>query len=151
MNLIGWNALLFASKWILIGLIYVALFMILAAVRREMGQRLAAVQSAAPASPGSLRVIAAAPGSNLAMGALLKLRPETTFGTGKDNDIVLRDQYVSTHHARLQWDGVDWWVEDLGSRNGTYLNQNRCPANTPQVMRSGAILRMGEMAFEFFE
>jgi len=60
-----------------------------------------------------------------------------TIGRSSDSGLVIRDDYTSTHHARLMlWDG-QWMVQDLDSTNGTFLKGNRVsvptavPLNTP--------------------
>ena len=45
-----------------------------------------------------------------------------TIGKGPDNHFCFDNGYVSTHHARLTYDGREWAVSDEGSRNGTYVN-----------------------------
>ncbi|NOZ29025.1 MAG: FHA domain-containing protein [Chloroflexi bacterium] len=45
-----------------------------------------------------------------------------TIGRADDCDIVLPDRVVSRHHARVYWIDGDYYVEDLGSKNGTYVN-----------------------------
>lgn len=45
-----------------------------------------------------------------------------TIGRSKDCDIQLTDPHVSMRHTRVLWDRDCWWVEDLQSKNGTYLN-----------------------------
>jgi hypothetical protein len=50
--------------------------------------------------------------------------------------------------ARLRWDGVGWWLEDLGSTNGTLINGQRIAARTPQKISAGARLQLGDMVFE---
>lgn len=47
------------------------------------------------------------------------------IGRAADNTIVLADERVSAHHARLAYTGGQWVLEDLGSRNGTFLNELR--------------------------
>jgi len=53
------------------------------------------------------------------------------IGRADDSTLVLTDDYASTRHARIsQQDGV-WFVEDLGSTNGTYLGQHKLGGPTP--------------------
>lgn len=59
------------------------------------------------------------------------------IGRADDSTLVLTDDYASTRHARLSQRGADWFVEDLGSTNGTYLDRTkvtaavRVPLGTP--------------------
>ena len=52
------------------------------------------------------------------------VRFTSTFliGRHRDNDLRLRDACVSRNHAEVRFDGERWWVRDLGSANGTYLD-----------------------------
>jgi len=156
MESIGLGALLLALKWVFIGLIYLVLVVILLAVRREMalhhlhGRASGAVDSGS-GLPGWLRVVDAGGDPHLRGGAILSLGPVTHLGSERDNDIVLQDRFVSAHHARLQWDGVDWWLTDLDSRNGTYLDGGRVAPGTPQRVPLGGSLRIGAAVFELQE
>jgi pSer/pThr/pTyr-binding forkhead associated (FHA) protein len=45
------------------------------------------------------------------------------IGRDPSNQIIIRDDvYVSRHHAFITFEEGHWWIEDLGSRNGTLLN-----------------------------
>jgi pSer/pThr/pTyr-binding forkhead associated (FHA) protein len=71
-------------------------------------------------------------------GKTLSLTPLSTLGAEADNDIILNDQYVSAHHARLTWDGSSWWIEDLGSANGTTIDGNRCLRTLTGIRQAGS-------------
>jgi hypothetical protein len=68
------------------------------------------------------------------------------IGRAPDATVVLDDDFVSTHHARLTPNGSHWIVEDLGSTNGTWIDRNRVSA--PTVLRPGAQLRIGRTSME---
>ncbi len=151
MSLLGWNVILVAAKWVLIGLIYSVLFILLVAVRREMGLRVKEKQPQGQASGTRLRVVEPGGDQQFRIGMFLNLRSETSFGAEPDNDVALGDPFISGHHARLRWDGAAWWVEDLGSRNGTFVGGRPCPRRIPQQIPSGSQIRMGGMTFELVE
>ena len=60
--------------------------------------------------------------------------------------IRLDDDYVSTRHARFVPHGEDWYVEDLGSTNGTYIGSQRITA--PMVVAIGVQVRLGKTIAE---
>ncbi len=149
---LGWSIYLFLSKWIFIILVYVALLVILLSVRREMAQRLSAKEEEqSPLAPGRLRVIQPGQGIILQAGQIINLALNSGLGCEPDNQVVLDDPYVSGHHARLSWDGAGWWVQDLDSRNGTFVGQERLAPNTPRRLQPGSVLRLGEIEFEMVE
>src|SRR5512136_2488961 len=118
-----WSVFLFIMKWIFLGLVYLVLFLLLIGVQREMRLRLPqAVPSSGTVTLGRLRVIQPGGDPRLRAGAIITLRPETNIGSQAGNDLVLRDRFVSGQHARLRWDGASWWVDDLNSTNGTFIN-----------------------------
>lgn len=68
-------------------------------------------------------------------------RPSLTLGRGQDNDLVVAEPQVSSHHASLIWDGSHWILQDLGSANGTYVNNVRVTG--PKVLQTGDLLALG--------
>jgi hypothetical protein len=146
------GSLLFAGKWLFIGLIYLMLVVVLVAVRREMGQRLTTPELPAAVVPGRLKVIHGGSDPALTPGLILNLSHMTVLGAavaqlGK-KDLIIRDHYVSGRHARLSWDGVNWWVEDLDSANGTIVNGLEIPLKEKVHLPFGATVRTGDAIFE---
>lgn len=68
------------------------------------------------------------------------------IGRAPDATIVLDDDFVSTHHARLTPNGKHWMVEDLGSTNGTWIDRTR--VTSPTIFRPGTQLRIGKTSME---
>ncbi|MDO4259301.1 MAG: FHA domain-containing protein [Actinomycetaceae bacterium] len=61
--------------------------------------------------------------------------------------LVLEDEYASGHHARLMPDSHgSWWIEDLGSRNGTTVDDERLTG--PRELAIGDIVRIGQTTLE---
>lgn len=151
MNALGWNTLLFGLKWVFIGLVYFVLIFVVLAVRREMAVRARATPEETSFSPGRLKVVTIGSDPHLRPGLLLDLKPVTALGAQSDNDLILRDRFVSRSHARLRWDGVGWWIEDLGSRNGTYVNNIAIAPNVPTKLENGSMIGVGGVAFQLIE
>ncbi|KQP53766.1 FHA domain-containing protein [Agreia sp. Leaf283] len=69
-----------------------------------------------------------------------------TIGRSTDSSVVIRDDYTSTHHARLMVWNEEWMLQDLDSTNGTFLDGKRVtspvnvPLNTP--------IKIGATSFE---
>jgi hypothetical protein len=70
-ELVGWNSLLFAAKWLFIGLIYFGLFIILIAVRRELSFRVESRQPVVVTSTGRLKVLDPGTDTHLRAGATI--------------------------------------------------------------------------------
>ena len=106
----------------------------------------AAPRAAAAAMPA--RLIARA-GDGRATAYPLRV-PETTIGRGADNDVVIASDHVSRYHARVSWDGRQYLVEDLGSKNGTFVGGE--PVTAPRPLRHGDVVRLAgrtELALTF--
>lgn len=91
---------------------------------------------------GRLRVIASI-NDNPPPDTAFDLSPITTLGRSARNTIVLDDHYVSGEHALLAWRDAQWWLEDLGSRNGVLLNDH--PLTDPTVISPGDVVGIGHV------
>jgi DNA-binding XRE family transcriptional regulator len=70
--------------------------------------------------------------------------PETTIGRGADNDVIVASDHVSRYHARVSWDGRQYVVEDLGSKNGTFVAGEPVTARRP--LRHGDLVALAGRA-----
>ena len=68
------------------------------------------------------------------------------IGRGNDAAIRLDDDYASTRHARIANSGDQWFVEDLGSTNGTYVGSSRISQAT--AIQLGTQVRIGKTILE---
>ncbi len=69
-------------------------------------------------------------------------KQDILIGRDQTCDLSLKNETVSTHHARLTYRQNQWWLEDLNSTNGTYLNEERVLTTT--VIISGDEVRCGQ-------
>ncbi|RKR75807.1 FHA domain-containing protein FhaB/FipA [Frondihabitans australicus] len=69
-----------------------------------------------------------------------------TIGRSNESNLVIRDDYTSTHHARLMlWNGR-WVIQDLDSTNGTFVNGERVTVPTPVPLNT--TVTIGTTSFE---
>ena len=99
------------------------------------------------ARPGGTPKLRVAAGAGLRAGAAYDLSQGALLGRGDQADIVLEDSFASSSHARLVPHGDVIVLEDLGSTNGTYLNDE--PLRGPQPLHPGDRIRIGDSAFTF--
>ncbi|RMF04127.1 MAG: FHA domain-containing protein [Chloroflexi bacterium] len=106
-----------------------------------------AAEPPAPAAMPHLRVLAAADDPSLAVGDLLPLQPVTKLGRDPQNTVVLHDAAASAEHACVRRHNGRWRLEDLGSRNGTLLND--LPLTKPATLAGGDVIGIGGLRFQF--
>jgi hypothetical protein len=76
-------------------------------------------------------------------GKAFALAPMNDVGRAADNSILLEDETVSSHHARIFYHAGQWWLEDLASRNGTDVNELQ--VEEPLVVTYGDEIRFGRI------
>lgn len=72
---------------------------------------------------------------------------KTVIGRAVDGDIVITSKRVSREHTQIRRDGWRTYVEDMGSTNGTYLNNERIAE--PMQLRDGDQIQVGDVLFTF--
>ena len=76
----------------------------------------------------------------------VKLNASTDIGRADRCAIRLGDTYVSQVHARLYGENGSWYVEDLGSTNGTFLNDHK--VDRPLEVHAGDVVKLGKTLLE---
>lgn len=80
-------------------------------------------------------------------GERVAVGPGATIGREHGNTVVVDEDTVSAHHAVIHWEGRRWWLEDLGSTNGTFVNRQRVDGR--HALRDGDEVRFGHVAMRF--
>jgi pSer/pThr/pTyr-binding forkhead associated (FHA) protein len=85
-------------------------------------------------------------GSRDARPRTVRLAASMTVGRAPECDLRLDDTYASQQHARLYAKNEHWFVEDLGSTNGTFVNDQKLAA--PAMLQPGDRVRVGQTVLE---
>ncbi|MEJ2012986.1 MAG: FHA domain-containing protein [Anaerolineales bacterium] len=78
---------------------------------------------------------------------LVMLQVTNLIGRAPDNSVVLQDETVSARHARISYASGQWILEDLGSKNGTFVNE--IPLDQELVVTYGDQITFGSMTALF--
>src|SRR5215217_4818307 len=73
------------------------------------------------------------------------VQSEIMIGRDTNCDLSMMDEALSAHHARLTYHHGQWWLEDLNSTNGTFLNREKL--TTPAVVITGDHFKCGNTVF----
>ena len=125
-------------RLLFLGLLYLFQFRIARALVTDL--------RAAAREPGAelgRLVVLASPGGEPAEGTSLGLDAIATIGRDVNNAIVVEDQFVSAEHAILTFRGRAWYLEDLGSTNGTYVNGS--PVGEVVPLGFGDVIQVGQV------
>jgi hypothetical protein len=132
------------SLWLLRLVFLLFLYLFLFAVVRVLVRDLRAAAREPEAELGRLFVLAS-PGGEPRAGIAVPLDSITTIGRDVNNTIVVDDKFASSEHAVLTFRGRAWYVEDVGSTNGTYVNGERVEGVAPVAY--GDEVQVGQVRF----
>ncbi len=132
----GFLLLLWLFIWSVLRILRTDIYAPTGAVMVRRGRTLRGARSPARAGRTAARYLVVTEGP--LAGTRINLGSQAVLiGRADDSTLVLTDDYASTRHARISPRDGDWYVEDLGSTNGTYLDRSkvttavRVPIGTP--------------------
>jgi len=124
-------------RLIFLAVLYAFLFLVVRSLLRDL--RAAARE---PTRELGRLVVVASPSGEPAVGSAFALDAITSLGRDVNNSIVIEDEFVSATHAALTYRGRAWYVEDLGSTNGTFVNGSQVDGLAPLAF--GDELQVGQ-------
>jgi pSer/pThr/pTyr-binding forkhead associated (FHA) protein len=128
--------------WVVRILFLILLYLFLFGIARALLRDLRAASREPTVELGRL-VVVASPAGEPATGTTLPLDAITTLGRDVNNAIVVDDEFVSAEHAVLTFRGRTWYVEDLGSTNGTFVNGS--PVDGVAPLGYGDEIQLGQV------
>jgi hypothetical protein len=138
----GLFALLFLFIWRSMRWVVRGLSVAEAPAAAERGRRGREAAPSLPPGPSSLLV----QGSGDARPRTVRLAASMTVGRAPECELRIEDTYASQQHARLFAKNDAWFVEDLGSTNGTFVNDQKLAA--PAMLQPGDKVRIGQTLLE---
>lgn len=135
-------------KYVFIIIIYLFIFSIL----RLMYLDIKNIAAAGDALDDSyLKVVNRLDSLNFRMQEHYILNDNITLGRSSKNDIVIKDKFVSKNHLIFLEDNDSYFIEDLGSANGTFVNGVRIEPNNPVKLYDNDKIGVGFIQFIFVE
>ena len=135
-------------KYVFIIIIYLFIFSILRLMYldiRQMGTRGTSLENSYP------KVVNRLDSLSFKMQEYYLLGGSVTLGRSSKNDIVIKDKFVSKNHLNITERNGIFYLEDLNSANGTYLNGEKVDAGTLIELQNGDKIGVGFIQFIFVE
>ena len=136
----GYLVVLWVIRFLFLALLYIFLYRVVRALLRDL-------RAATHEGTGELGrlVVVASPSGEPEAGQVFALDAITTMGRDVNNAIVVDDPFASAEHAILTYRGRAWYLEDLGSTNGSYVNGR--PVEGVAALGFGDELQVGQVRF----
>lgn len=128
-----------------VGLLYLFLWQVLRVTMRDLQQ--ASVQFAPKRRPKRAKLVVIDPAdSNLNAGYAFDIGSKATIGRRPDCSVVIEDPSVSAVHAEIEARNYAWYVTDLQSTNGTFVNGR--PVTGATYIETDDVVQFGRMKFQ---
>lgn len=148
------NIFLLILKFVFLALLYLFLLLILRAIYKDVAPakvsktaRFNAVKTK-KAKPSAPRLVVLESPKDKA-GKVFTIQDDVVMGRSPKSDIFLNDSFASHKHARITKAGDNYYLEDLGSTNGTFLDEEKIKKAVP--LNLGDRIRIGKTILEFIE
>jgi hypothetical protein len=131
-------------RFIIIAIVYIIIFMALRIMYKDIkggGKKKSPKKIAF-----GLEVLEAGENLNLRKGGIIPIHGELTIGRKNTNHLVLEDQFVSGNHVKIFARNTDYMIEDMGSTNGTKVNEQRLEERA--ILRVGDEIEVGSAVFK---
>jgi pSer/pThr/pTyr-binding forkhead associated (FHA) protein len=131
-------------RFAIIAIVYIIIFLALRIMYKDIkggGKKKSAKKNAF-----GLEVLQAGENSILRKGGIIPIQGELKIGRKNTNHLILEDQFVSGNHVRIFLRNTDYMIEDMGSTNGTKVNDERLEERA--ILRVGDEIQVGSAVFK---
>jgi pSer/pThr/pTyr-binding forkhead associated (FHA) protein len=142
---LSFNDFLMVLRIAMVVILYLFILQIILVARRDLKSGVSGLGARDGIAIGHLIVVDSGQ-TLLKPGSVMDVKKITTLGRGPTNDIVLESPVISTEHTRLYYQNQSLWVEDLKSRNGTFVNDR--PVVARVAVQPGDIVKVGDVRFK---
>ncbi|MBC7088331.1 MAG: FHA domain-containing protein [Tissierellales bacterium] len=139
------NILSILAKYIFVFIIYMFIFLIIRMIYLDINQ----LSIEKNLNGAYLKLLNRLDDLQYKLKDSYSIADEITLGRSNDNDIVIKSPYVSKHHFKIVKDEREFYIEDLNSSNGTYINGERI--YDARKLKKGDIIKVGELEFMFMD
>lgn len=136
----GSDLIVLGLRLVFVLLIYLFLFQVVIVIVKDL--RNASVRRDSTEPEGFFLVVVDSGAQSLISGQRFELEPITSIGRSPSNTVALNDNFASGEHAMLALRDGKWWLEDVGSTNGTMLNRRLINGPTPVDL--GDVIEVGK-------
>lgn len=131
-------------RFAIIGIVYIIIFLALRIMYKDI--KVGGKKKTPRKNAFGLEVLQAGENSNLRKGGIIPVQGELTIGRKNTNHLILEDQFVSGNHVRIFVRNTDYMIEDMGSTNGTKVNDERLEERA--ILRVGDEIEVGSAVFK---
>ncbi|HEX5940552.1 MAG TPA: FHA domain-containing protein [Dehalococcoidia bacterium] len=133
-------------RFAVLGIVFLFLFTVLRTQWREL-TRARPIRAGSATQESAILYVVQPGKTGLRSGDPFELEPSTTIGRVEGNNVVLDEETVSSRHAAVEFHDGRWWIRDLGSTNGTFLNNEAVDGQGQ--LEPGDLIQVGGVRLQF--